>query len=180
VDDNGDRAVGRRRQRDDQFGAGEPGRCDRVALHAPARQRHRNAGQPIARWLHGQRGHHAGADIGQHVGHAGTGGPQQSRGQADAGQQRHGRECRTALLEDHGQVHPAEWAVVVGLGEFGPAEVDDRLPHRAPALRIRHGLSRGRGRAFGAQDVAHAVAQRQLSGIQSDVHKAPNIVKIVN
>ena len=36
------------------------------------------------------------------------------------------------------------------------------------------------GRALGTQDVAYGVAQRQLLRIQSDIHKTPNIIKIVN
>ncbi len=180
--DGGHRPVGRRGQGDDQFGAGEAGHRDGASLHPPALHRHRHPGQPIAGRMNGQRSDDATTDVGQHIGDGGTGQTQQTRGQADAGQQRDRRQGRTALLEDHAQVHPAERFVAVGAGhgEFGPAEVDDRLPHRAPALRVRHGLSRDRRRAFGAQDVTHAVAQRQLSGIQSDVHKAPNIVKIVN
>ena len=77
-------------------------------------------------------------------------------------------------------MRPKELVAGAGHGEFGPAKVDDRLPHRAPALRIGHRLSRDCRRALGAQDVTHAVAQRQLTRIQSDVHKAPNIIKIVN
>ena len=180
--DGGDRPVGRRGQRDDEFGAGEAGDRDCPPVHPPVLQRHRDRGQPMARWVNSQCGHHTAADLGQHIVDGGTGQTEQTRGQADAGQQRNGRQRRAAFFEDNGEIHPAEGAVAIGggHGEVAPAEVDDRLPDRAPAIGIRHGLPRGRRRALGTQDVTHAVAQRQLTRIQSDVHKAPNIIKIVN
>ena len=136
----------------------------------------------MARRVNGQRSHHATADLGKHIVDSGTGQTQQTCGQADAGQQGNGSQRRAALLEDDGELHPTEGAVAIGggHGEFAPAKVDDRLPHGAPALRIRHRLPSDRRRALGAQDVTHAVTQRQLTRIQSDVHKAPNIIKIVN
>ena len=139
-------------------------------------------GQPIPGRMNGQRGHDAAADVGQHVVDSGTGDTQHACGQTDTGQQRNGGDGRAAFLENNGEIDAAEGAVAVGGGdgEFGPAEVDDRLPHGAPALGISHRLPGDCRRALGAQDVAHAVTQRQLTGIQSDVHKAPNIVKIVN
>ncbi len=142
-------------------------------------------GTPGSRYagrMNGQCGHDTAADLAQHVSDSGAGETQHARGQTDAGQQRNGRDRRAALLENHGEIQATERVVAVGAGdgEFGPAEVDDRLPHRPPALGIRHRLPRDCRRALGAQDVTHAVTQRQLTRIQSDVHKAPNIIKIVN
>ena len=130
--------------------------------------------------VNGQRRHGAATDLGQHVVNSRAGDTKNTCGQTGAGQQRNGRNRRTAFLEDDGEFHTTEGAIDGRHGEFGPAKVDDRLPHRAPALRIGDRLSRDGRRALGAQDVSHAVAQRQLTRIQSDVHKAPNIIKIVN
>ena len=89
----------------------------------------------MARWVNGQCGHHTAADLGQHIVDSRTRQTQQTRGQTDAGQQRNGRERRAALLEDHGELdRPKELSrSAAGTASSRPAEVDDRLPHRAPA-----------------------------------------------
>ena len=127
-------------------------------------------------------GHDPAADGIQHLANRGAGDTQDTRSQTDAGQQGDGGDGGTAFLENDREIDAAEGAVTTlgGQGEFGPAQVDDRLPHGPPAFRIGHRLPGDSGRALGAQDVSHAVTQRQLTGIQSDVHKAPNIIKIVN
>jgi hypothetical protein len=182
ADDCRNRAVSRGGQRHDKLGAGETGHRDGVSLHAPALQRHRHTWEPMTGRVNGEGRHDAAADVGQHVVGSGARDTQHAGGQTDAGQQWNRRDGRTTFLQNNGEIHAAEGAVAVAGGrrEFGPAEVDDHLPHRPPALRIRHGLPPDRGRALGAQDVTHAVTQRQLTRIQSDVHKAPNIIKIVN
>ncbi len=86
ADHGGDGPVGRRRQRHDQLGAGEPGHRDRAAPDAPVLQRHRNTGQSISGRVHGQCGDSALSDVGHHVRSCGPGGTQQTGGQADARQ----------------------------------------------------------------------------------------------
>ena len=163
--DGDDRPVGRRGQGDDQFGAGEAGHRDGASLHASVLQRHRDAGQAIARRMNSQRGDDATADLGQHISDGGTGRTQQTRGQADAGQQRDGRQGRTTFLEDNAQVHRPN-----GLSPSAPGPASSVQPRSTTVFHtvrqrsgIRHGLPSDCRRAFGAQDVTHAVAQRQLS-----------------
>ncbi len=132
--------------------------------------------------MNGQRGHDAAADITHYISDSAARKTQHARSHTDAGQQRNGRDRRAALLENDDEIQAAESVVAVGGrdSELGPAEIDHRLPQRPPALGISHRLSRDCRRALGAQDVTNAVTQRQLTRIQSDVHKAPNIIKIVN
>ena len=61
-------------------------------------------------------------------------------GQTDAGKQRDRCEGGATLLENEGQLDGPEFAVGVRRGELCPAEVDYRLPQRAPTLRIGRSL----------------------------------------
>ena len=127
-----------------------------------------------------QGGDHTAGDVGEHWLNGRAAGTQNTRGQTDTAQQWDGRDGGAAFLENHRQFDGSEVASGVRCRKFRPAQVDDRLPQRAPAFRIHHRLAGGVGLALGAQDVAHGVAQRQLLRSQSDIHKTPNIIKIVN
>ena len=131
-----------------------------------------------------QRGDDAGGDVGQCGGHALVAArvdrPQHTCGQTDTAQQRDRCNGGAALLEDHRQLDGTEFRGGIGRRQFCPPQIDDGLPQGAPAFWVVDGLAGGIGWTLGAQDAAHRVAQRQLLRSQTNIHKTPNIIKIVN
>ena len=132
-------------QRDDEFSPRQVRYRERRAAQASLTQGHRRAGQSRSFGVHGKGGHDTAGDIGQYRVEPTS--AQYTRGQTDAAQQRNWGQRRTAFFENHDQLDRSVVAGVRG-GEFGPAQIDDRLPQGAPALRIGDGLARGVGRAL--------------------------------